>query len=198
MANASTAFALFPEWRCRFYCDRNVPQSVRNVLLRVHSQLFVSDGVSENWSGLIWRFEAYDDPDVNVVMVRDVDSPFTLRERLAVDEWLASDFPFHVIRDHLYHCEPMMAGLWGGFTKVLAPISSLLASYRHPADDRYADQKFLRHEIWPRIRNATLVHDRFFKLGETRNPPSHPTEATTHIGMSWPRERKLSSRSVTR
>src|SRR5258706_1648131 len=91
MANASMAFALFPEWRCRFYCDRNVPQSVRNVLLRVHSQLFVSDGVSENWSGLIWRFEAYDDPEVNVVMVCDVDSPFTLRDSRAVDEWLASD-----------------------------------------------------------------------------------------------------------
>jgi hypothetical protein len=53
--------------------------------------LFISPRNSVNWSGLFWRFYAFDDPNVNVVMVRDVDSPFTLRERLAVEDWLASD-----------------------------------------------------------------------------------------------------------
>jgi hypothetical protein len=36
------------------------------------------------------------------------------------------------------------------------------------------------------------ARDRFFKLGETRRPPLHLTEAYTHIGMAWPRHaRKL-------
>ena len=65
-----------------------------------------------NWSGLFSRFYGFDDPTVNVVMVRDVDSPFTLRERLVVEDWLASELPFHVIRDHYNHSEPMRAGLW--------------------------------------------------------------------------------------
>ena len=68
--------------------------------MRLRSQLFISPRSSVNWSGLFWRFYAFDDPTVNVVMVRHVDSPFTLRERLVVEDWLASELPFHVIRDH--------------------------------------------------------------------------------------------------
>src|SRR5207302_11089623 len=99
---------------------------------------------SVNWSGLFWRFYAFDDPEVNVVMVRDIDSPFTLRERLAVEEWLASEFPFHVIRDHYNHSEPMMAGLWGGWTRLLPPMRALVERHLPQARDRYSDQEFLR------------------------------------------------------
>jgi hypothetical protein len=190
IGSASMALAIFPEWRCRFYCDGKVPETVRRSLLRLKSELHVLERGSENWSGLFWRFHAFDDPDVSVVLIRDVDSPFTLRERLCVDEWLDSEFPFHAIRDHLYHCEPMMAGLWGGWTKLLPPIAPLIAKARDETTDRYADQKFLRRHIWPRLRNATLVHDRFFTLGETRRPPEHATGAITHIGMSWPKARR--------
>jgi tetratricopeptide (TPR) repeat protein len=186
-AIASMALAIFPEWRCRFYCDPDIPEAVRQTLIRLRSQLFISPRNSVNWSGLFWRFYAFDDPNVNVVMVRDIDSPFTLRERLAVEEWLASEFPFHVIRDHHNHSEPMMAGLWAGWTRLLPPMRPLVESYLGQTKDRYADQEFLRLEIWPRIRSATLAHDRHFKLGETRRPAHHPTGAYTHIGMGWPR-----------
>jgi hypothetical protein len=142
---------------------------------------------SANWSGLFWRFLAFDDPNVSVVMIRDVDSPFTVRERLVVDDWLTSRFPFHVIRDHYNHTEPMMAGLWGGWTGLLPPLGQLVKEFQGKVKDRYADQEFLRLNVWPRIRTATLAHDRFSKLGETRPPPPHPTEAYTHIGMAWPR-----------
>jgi tetratricopeptide (TPR) repeat protein len=94
IAIASMALAIFPKWRCRFYCDPNVPEAVRQTLTRLRSQLFISPRNSVNWSGLFWRFYAFDDPNVNVVMVRDIDSPFTLRERLAVEEWLAPIFHF--------------------------------------------------------------------------------------------------------
>lgn len=192
VAIASMALAIFPEWRCRFYCDPKLPESVRRCLLRLRAQLFVSPRESANWSGLFWRFRAFDDPKVDVVMVRDVDSPFTLRERLAVDEWLASPYPFHVIRDHYYHCEPMMGGLWGGWTRLLPSMQRLVQNYLDRAKNRYADQEFLRLNIWPRIRGATLTHDRYFTFGETRRPPRHPTEATTHIGMGWPRRARSS------
>ena len=36
-----------------------------------------------------------------------------MREVHAVDEWLASPFPFHTMRDHFYHNSPMMGGMWG-------------------------------------------------------------------------------------
>jgi hypothetical protein len=190
IANAAMAYAVFPEWRCRFYCDPDVPEPVRRRLHNLRSQVLVFHRVSDNWDGLFWRFQAFDDPNVNVVMVRDVDSPFTVRERLAVDEWLASFYPFHVIRDHPYHCEPMMAGLWAGWTRLLPPITPLIQGFQEERDGRFSDQKFLRRQIWPRIRQAALVHDRCYDLGATRKPPEHPTEQFTHIGMSWPKPRR--------
>jgi len=184
---AAMAYAIFPEWRCRFYCDSKVPKGVLQQLGRLRAQVFISPQDSTNWSGLFWRFFAFDDPKVNVVMIRDVDSPFTVRERLAVDAWLASTAPFHVIRDHYNHCEPMMAGLWGGWTRLLPPLHGLARDFRVKVKGRFADQEFLRLNVWPRIRQATLAHDRFYRLGDTRPPPSHPTETHTHIGMGWPR-----------
>ncbi|AMN43729.1 tetratricopeptide repeat protein [Rhodoplanes sp. Z2-YC6860] len=190
IAAASMAFSIFPEWRCRFYCDSNVPNAVLQALSRLRAEILIFQGQSKNWDSLAWRFLAFDDPNAKVVMVRDVDSPFTLRERFAVDEWLAADHPFHVIRDHHYHCEPMMAGLWGGWTGLLPSMDSLLTKHYDREGDRFSDQRFLRLQVWPRIRAVALVHDRFFNLGTTRRPPSHVTEKWTHIGMAWPRPRR--------
>ena len=92
---------------------------------------------------MFWRFLAFDDQNVDFVMVRDVDSPFTVRERLAVEEWLASGFPFHVIRDHRYHMEPMMGGLWGGRTGVLPPLTPMIGSFLSTYRAKYTDQHFL-------------------------------------------------------
>ncbi len=189
LASASMALAIFPEWQCRFYCGADVPASLRNSLIRLRAQVATSGSrKSMNWSGLFWRFLAFDDPDVDFVMVRDVDSPFTVRERLAVDDWLASEFPFHVIRDHRKHVEPMMAGLWGGRTGLLPPLAPMVGKFLPTAESRYCDQHFLRLHIWPLIRDITLAHDRYYTLRNSRRPPEHSTENMTHIGFGLPRE----------
>jgi hypothetical protein len=72
----------------------------------------------------MWRFEAIDDPEVEVMMSRDTDSRFWLREKLAVDEWLNSDCIFHIMRDHPYHFFPILAGMFG--TKKIPEIPSWL------------------------------------------------------------------------
>ena len=51
----------------------------------------------------MWRFETIDDPDVEINMSRDTDTRILLREKLAVDEWLASGKTFHIMRDHPHH-----------------------------------------------------------------------------------------------
>ena len=187
IANASMALAIYPEWTCRFYCGLDVPPSCLRTLKRLKSQIGVMSTTSENWSGLFWRFFAFDDPNIDFVMVRDVDSPFTLRERLAVEDWLSSKFPFHVMRDHPNHMEPIMAGLWGGCTRLLPPITPLIRSFLPTITTRFADQHFLRLQIWPRICNITLAHDRYYQLRNYRRPPEHPTQDSASIGFSLPR-----------
>jgi tetratricopeptide (TPR) repeat protein len=45
-----------------------------------------------------WRFQVANDPEVGRFAVRDCDSVVSLRERHAVEEWLAGDRWFHVMR----------------------------------------------------------------------------------------------------
>ena len=40
-------------------------------------------------------------------------SRFSARESAAVSEWLSSDLPFHIMRDHNYHNSRILAGMWG-------------------------------------------------------------------------------------
>ena len=48
---------------------------------------------------------------MDVVLSRDADSPLTTRESTAVMEWYESDYTFHLMRDHPWHCNhPMLGG----------------------------------------------------------------------------------------
>merc|ERR1711976_480857 len=62
---------------------------------------------------LIWRFFPILDQDVDVLLVRDLDSHISRREVSAVNEFLNSSKDFHIMRDHPFHIQPIMGGLWG-------------------------------------------------------------------------------------
>ena len=62
---------------------------------------------------MLWRFFPTMDPNVDLIMSRDLDSRFTAREAAAVREWLASNKTLHAMRDHPFHGVPIMGGGWG-------------------------------------------------------------------------------------
>lgn len=181
---------IYPEFTGRFYCSSTIPKSVLDALKAAGSQV-VNDVYKEShlYSGLMWRFLPFDDPNVDIVLVRDVDSPFTLRERAGVDLWLERDQPFHVMRDHIQHTAPILAGLWGGFTKLLPPLFPSIFHYQQKDTSRYADQNYLRYFVWPRIRLATLAIDSIYTLRETMDfPQAFPKCQTLHVGCNWQRK----------
>lgn len=180
---------VYPEFTGRFYCSSTVPKSVLDALIAAGSQVEI-DVYQEThpYSGLMWRFLPFDDPNVDVVLVRDVDSPITLRERAGIDLWLNKEAPFHVMRDHIQHTAPILAGLWGGFTKLLPPFRSSIFEYQQKDTSRYADQNYLRHFVWPQICRATLAIDSVYTLRETEDfPQAFPRYDTFHVGCSWSR-----------
>ena len=110
---------------------------------------------SQGLSGTFWRFLVAEDRSIPRWIVRDVDSRLCYRDRQAVEEWIASRHPFHVVRDHPYHSHPILACSFGG-----GRIPDMRACHQWQDKATYGDdEKFLAEKIWPRIMAQTLVHD---------------------------------------
>lgn len=194
VTNARVSPVMFPEFTARFHCAPDVPMNVLAALRAAGAQVLISKGreggATSPMAGTFWRFLAFDDPAVDVVMCRDVDSPILPRERAAIDMWLAGPKPFYCLRDHAIHAEPILAGLWGGFTGVLPPLGPLAGKFVRTDHSRFADQRFLRSVIWPRVReHAMLAIDSFPSLeGSVDFPDGYPNRGRLHVGVAWTRK----------
>jgi hypothetical protein len=94
------------------------------------------------------------------MLSRDTDSRISVREKLAVDEWLSSDKDFHIMRDHPYHTTEILGGMWGCRNGILNNMKNSINEYIK-GDFWQVDQKFLREKIYPLVVNNSLIHDSF-------------------------------------
>jgi len=160
--NAELAKTIYPGWTCRFYVGTSVPEQVLRSLQSFEHCEIVTMGDAGGWKGMVWRFLAAGDDDVDVVLSRDTDSRLGVREKAAVDDWLRSDKDFHIMRDHPQHTAIILGGLWGARNDILRDIASLIDNSQL-LDAYQTDQVFLQEFIYPRIRDRALVHDEFFE-----------------------------------
>jgi len=179
------AKSLYPEWRCRFYVDESVPEQVIRRLLHEDARVLRVGGLPAGRFGTFWRFLIADDGNVDRYLVRDCDACLNARERAAVDEWLASDRHFHVMRDGLTHTEVMLAGMWGGVGGALSFMQHEIIEYCRDAPlARTADQLFLRKRVWPTVRQSVLAHDSQFSLRESQPFPQDHDPAGPRVGQA--------------
>ncbi len=170
--NTVVARYLYPGWTPRFYVDDSVPMAVCEALIREGAQIRKAPKLPAHTYGLFWRFLVEDDPEVDYYIVRDADSVMNIRERAAVEDWLASGAPYHAMRDYPSHSELLLAGMWGAQRGNLEPMGKRILAFVKGAatrlNDRVSDQRFLRDEIWPLVRRDILIHDAWFSFGTTR------------------------------
>ncbi|CAF0805616.1 unnamed protein product [Rotaria sp. Silwood1] len=95
----------------------------------------------------IWRFIAADDPLVDIILSRDLDSALTKREHEVVDTWLARNKSFHAIREHPKRNFRMLGDL-----------------ITHCTGRAY--QIFLTSHSWAFTTSSLLVHDSFFCMND--------------------------------
>ena len=158
IANARHANRAYPGWVCRFYIADDVPKGVISRLKNYGAEI-VSMGRRVRHESMFWRFLATVDPENDITLVRDTDSRFTKCELLMVNEWLASDKKFHVIRWDLYY-PPIMGGLWGvrGYIPNLKePLENCLRLAENAR--RNTDQKFLADYLYPQMKGNVFVHE---------------------------------------
>ncbi len=165
LRNAMLMGDIYPAWQMRVYAGNDVPEDLVAALRSLGAEVLARDEKAPTLARLGWRFEVANDPAVKRFLVRDIDSAVNVREAQAVHEWLSSGKAFHVMRDWWSHTDTMLAGMWGGQAGLLPDMQLAMQDYK-PAfvETPNIDQWFLKDQIWPLIRDYTLVHDRCFNV----------------------------------
>jgi hypothetical protein len=161
--NAVLATILYPDWLCRYYVGKSVPNEIVQTLKNFNNVEIIEMEEEGNWSGMFWRFYPASEQDVDVMISRDCDSRLSLREKLAVDEWLKSDKGFHIMRDHPWHGTHILGGMWGVKKGVLPQMKNEIDNFVK-GEFWQVDQNFLSRVIYPLVKENTMVHDEFFNF----------------------------------
>jgi len=121
---------------------------------------------------MMFRFLPIDDPDVDLMIVRDADSRVDARDVAGIQEFLNSDKLCHIVRDHAYHNHPIMGGIWAlkrgaiPFT-MKSQYDTWTAKHRNELQNYNNDQTFLEKCIYPYVKEKALIHDYLPRKFET-------------------------------
>lgn len=183
IVNARIAPHIYYGWTPRFYCDPSVPADVVAELRRLGAQVVLFEDPALQAIRPMWRFLASDDPSVDWFVCRDTDCRLNCQEFIAVEEWLKSGRPFHVMRDHVYHIDLILAGMWGGRAGMLPNMKGALLSSPQYFDNRFGDQLFLMEKVWPLIRDHAFTHDTYYGFPDGREfPAAYRLPRPLHVG----------------
>ena len=175
IANARHANRAYPGWVCRFYVADDVPEGVISRLKDYGAEV-INMGPYLSHEPAYWRFFATVDPEVDIALLRDADSRFTKCELLMVNEWLASDKKFHVMRLDSYY-RSILAGLWG--------VRGNIPNFKELIEDHLSkvmgtDEWFLNANLYPRMKGKVFVHEMTFPVASQEKrryfieEPIHP------------------------
>jgi hypothetical protein len=163
--NARLMKVHFQDWEIWVYHNDSVPSFILEELENLNVHL-INTHENNGFLGSLWRFRPIMDPKVKYFISRDCDSRISLRDEIAVNEWIESGKSFHIIREHpIGHGWVINAGMWGAKGGSIPNFSELMNSYlqkNNRTGDKTVDQCFLRDIIHPIVVNDLFLHDEFF------------------------------------
>ena len=191
--NVQLAKEVFPDWICRFYIPAGISKITNNMLPDNHNNKDTQHKITKvplniierltdlgaeiieinedgSWYSMCWRFYAVNDSDITIF--RDCDSRLSFREKKAVDQWENSNKKIHIMRDHEWHCAPILGGMWGIKKGIMDDIQMKIIRFiqykkrSNPSIGYYqCDQDFLKL-CYPVFLRDAMIHD---NLGHLRN-----------------------------
>ncbi|TXG84564.1 MAG: hypothetical protein E6R13_03025 [Spirochaetes bacterium] len=163
--NARLLEDYFKDWEMWVYHNDSVPALILDELKSLGVRL-INTHENNGFLGSLWRFRPIMDPNVEYFISRDCDSRISLRDEIAVNEWIESGKSFHIIREHpIGHGWVINAGMWGAKGGSIPNFSELMNDYlsrNNRTGDKTVDQCFLRDIIHPIVINDLFLHDEFF------------------------------------
>jgi hypothetical protein len=149
----------FPTWNIYVYYAPDVTQKMIETLRTYPNVVLRPTGVTGPVN-MVYRSFAIDDPDVDVMMVRDADSRIHWKDRWAINDFLSRpSYVAHTIRDNYVHTVPLMGGLWGMRKEANINMQHEYTKFSKETErQRGHDQLFLHHVIYERVLPNLLVH----------------------------------------
>lgn len=185
--NAEQYKEIYTDWQMIVYHNNSVPIETIKKLNELGVKCINAEGKTY---GMFWRFYATDIEDADYVIFRDADSRLSIREKLAVDEWIESGKTLHVMRDHPAHYIPygtnskgILGGMWGikkqeiKFEQEINIFCMRQGILTNNNKFYGSDQAFLK-SIYIFYNDDMCVHDEFFD----KKPFPIPRENGRFIG----------------
>jgi hypothetical protein len=164
--NLSICQKIYPNWIPRVYIDKIDHRC--NFYEEYGVEIIV---VKDRVPPTLWRMYAMDDDRCHHIIFRDADSLLSMREKIAVDEWIASKRMFHRMKESIHFGHyPILAGMWGVNAKQwkekYGSITKKIRSHDWSGYDifsdnqqtlnqfrQHADEQFLSEVIWGMAKN---------------------------------------------
>ncbi len=185
LENIKLAEEIYPGWKCRFYIDSLVDDSICQKIRDAGGEVISVVNNKGSFYGMFWRFLAIDDQEVDIFISRDCDSRLNYREKVAVDEWMNSEFCLHTMHDHYAHRSvPVLGGMWGlkkGCFKDMAGKIEKWGQY----GCKGIDQHFLGWSVWNELHNNCIRHGGHPSAGKWGSFKPFPEHAPIKFGGSY-------------
>ena len=155
--------AYFPDWVTRAYIIHPSPE-LETLLIENNWEIIYCVKPKRMHFSMLYRFFAYDE-DIWLFTSRDLDSRLSPRELFVINEWIASDYLFHTIRDHPKgHSIPILGGMFGmrkgAINGSMVDLIQKALNENDPITGSHGeDQSFLQRYVWPQVAENALEHD---------------------------------------
>ena len=185
LKNLELAKTIYPDWTIYIYYNTSVPKEFIDRYSEFNGVEMINMD-TQSIPGMFWRFIPRE--NVERFIVRDVDSRLSIREKLAVDEWIESDKTLHVLRDHPHHQHKINGGMFGlkitNDFNMLDEINKWLVDKNLAIDNKFGDLSFLTDVVYSRFHNDMLEHNSVYVDVNTKPFPT-PMENYKFIGEIW-------------
>lgn len=170
----------FPDWKVYLYFAPDIDKDFLDQVAMYSNVVLIPTG-KYGEINMIERFYAIDDPDVEIMFVRDADSHIHWKDRWAINQFIEkSEYVIHIIRDNVEHKSYIMGGMWGIRKTANIVIRDQYKLFsENPIDKGIGnDQNFLSTYVYPYTWTKALIHY------------SHSCILAGEIGVKFPFEWK--------
>lgn len=162
LANARIIKERFPDAKMYVYAAESVPADIKEQLAAMPHVRLIPVPTREGSQGTFDRFLAIDDPECDIMFVRDADSRIHERDVACIEDFVADPSKLiQIIRDHIYHIYRILGGTFAIRKEAMSTtMSSLIAKASQYGSHYGCDQDFLVAEFYSKFLDSSQIYDR--------------------------------------